>query len=408
MPYRVLTFLVCIALLLSSSAHAEDNNHLVVAWLEKDNVMVWRTGDSAPTAHRVPEAIAGNISQILLSSDGQYAAVNVINPGSLWLAAPANPDLIEAVPNQALLTTDDPKYIRIENLQRGANNSFYFNTANHPSHYTIQNKDLWSVDAASLTFKLLIPPQEAGVFSISPDQQHIAIVQAGTYGAVDGKIILTNQDGENRQEIMTFSAISSGSDNDFYPQINWQADSSAFNIAIPHKDLIYNDNTAPTTLWHVTVDGTKTQLGTVQASFFGLPQWSPSGRNLLYMRHKGGISSNQFELVDMPEVYATGEAGNLGTPQWLPASDSDLFIYQQGEPGDYWLGMPTQPAVPFHDKLFAPKFVDAARYVYATAPGDTFELRYANLSSPDSTLMATVHGAVVFDALIVPQATAES
>jgi len=132
MPYRILTFLICAALLLFSSVHAGDNNRLTVAWLENGTVNVWHSGDSAPTPHKVPDTISGNIGQLLISSDGQYVAANITYPGSLWLVTPTDPELIEAVPNQALPTTDDPKYIRIDNLQRGANNTFYFNTANHP------------------------------------------------------------------------------------------------------------------------------------------------------------------------------------------------------------------------------------------------------------------------------------
>jgi len=257
-----------------------------------------------------------------------------------------------------------------------------------------------------LTFKLLIPPQEAGLFSLSPDRQHVAIIQAGTYGAVDGKIVLFDQAGENRQEIMTFSAISSGSDNDFYPQVYWESDSSALNIAIPHKDLIYNDNTAPTTLWHVALDGTKTDQGKVQATIFGLPQWSDDGKHLVYLRHKGDISANQFELMiasgngSNPTIYADGSVGTIGVPQWLP--NSNKFIYSQGEPGDYWLGQPGQQPQVLPEKIFNPRFVDSSTYVYATTTGDTFDLRYAHLGDSSSTLITTIHSYGIFDALLVP------
>ncbi|MEP6988896.1 MAG: hypothetical protein ABI970_25060, partial [Chloroflexota bacterium] len=237
MPYRILTLFVSLVLLISSSIHAQDNTHLIVAWLENNNVMVWHTGDAAPTPHKATDIVAGNARQLLIASDGQYVAVNVAIPGSLWLATPTDTDLVELVPNAALPTTDDPKYIRIGNLQRGQDSTFYFNTFNQPSHYTFQNNDMWSVDAASRTIKLLLPPSQAGSFNLSPDSQHIAIIQSGTYGAVDGKIILADKEGQNSQEIMTFSAVSSGSDNDFVLPAFWQADNTGFNVAIPNKDL---------------------------------------------------------------------------------------------------------------------------------------------------------------------------
>ncbi len=403
MLYRILTLFVCTMLLMSSSIHAEDNTRLMVAWLENNSVMVWHTGDAAPTPYTAADNIVGNTRQLLISSDGQYVAVNVVSPGSLWLATPTDANLIEFVPNQAIHTPDDPKYLRIGTLQRGMVNTFYFNTYDQPSHYSFQHDDLWMADTAARTFKQLLPSQQGGYFSVSPDGQHIVIIQSGEYGKKDGTISLVDKAGQNRLDILSFPAVSTASDYNFYPQPNWEPDSSGLTIAIPDKDLIYHDDSALTTLWHFGVDGSHTQLGTVQASFFGLPQWSPSGRNLVYLRHKGDITTNLFELVDGFDIYATGSAGSLGIAQWLPNNDQDQFIYPQGEPGDYWLGTPTQIAMPLSKNMYNPRFVDSTTYVYTTTAGDAFELRYAKLGETESTLIATVHSAVpIFDALLTP------
>src|SRR4051794_15545108 len=100
MPHRILTLFMGFLLLISSSIHAQDNTRLVVTWLEKNSVMVWHTGDAAPTAHTAPDDVAANARQLLLSSDGQYVAVNVTFPGRLWLATPIDANLVELVPNQ--------------------------------------------------------------------------------------------------------------------------------------------------------------------------------------------------------------------------------------------------------------------------------------------------------------------
>jgi hypothetical protein len=400
MRYRVLTLFASLLLLVSSSTYAQENPHLVVAWLADNNVMVWHEGDAAPTTHAAPEDVAANARELLISSDGQYVAVNATFPGRLWLATPTDADLVELVPNQALPATDDQKFQNIANLQRGMNSRFYFNTIAAPSHYTLQNNDLWTVDAASRTIKLLIPTTQGGPFNLSPDKEHIAIVQSGTYGAVDGKISLIDKEGQSLQEMMTFSAVSSGSENDFVLPTFWQADNTAFNVAIPHKDLIYNDNTAPTTLWHIGVDGSKTQLGTVQATLFGLPKWSDDGKQTIYLRRVGNISTNQFELMlasgdgSNSTTYANGTAGTIGLPQWLP--NSDQFIYSQGEPGDYWLGQAGKPAQALPGKIFNPHFVDSTTYVFINADG---ELRYAHLGDSSSTLIAGVNNtSTLFDA----------
>lgn len=404
MPYRILTLCVCVVLLATSSIHAEDHNQLVVTWLEGNNVMVWHNGDNAPTGHEVPENVASNVRQLLLSSDGQYVALNAAYPGSLWLATPTDSNLIELVPNQALLTTDDPKNTRIGNLQRGENATFFFNTSNQPSHYSFQNNDLWSVDAVSRTFQLLLPPSEGGLFDLSPDRQHIAIIQSGTYNQTEGKISLVDHSGQSRQDILNFPAVSTASDYDFYPQVFWQPDSTAFNVAIPDKDLIYHDDTALTALWHIGTDGTKTQQGSLQGTFFGLPVWSDDGKYLAYLRRKGDITTNQFELVTddgdgkNPIVYTSGAAGYFGTPEWLP--NSDQFIYPQGTPGEWWIGQPDQAPLQLPENFFSPHFVDATTYVFGTING---ELRYARLGSTDSILIAKITGGVpMFDALLLP------
>ncbi|MBI1282276.1 MAG: hypothetical protein GC179_29390 [Anaerolineaceae bacterium] len=407
MPYRVLTLFLSTMLLMSSSIYAEDHNRLVVTWLENNSVLVWHDGDAAPTAYAAPENVASNARQLMLSADGQYVVLNAAFPGSLWLAAPTDTNLSELVPNQALPSTDNPQFVRVGNLQRGTLSTYYFNTFDQPSHYSFQNNDLWSVDAANRTFQLLLPPSEAGLFSISPDGQHIALVQSGAYDKTDGKISLVDQDGQNRQDVMAFTAVSTASDYDFYPQTFWEADSSAFNVAIPDKDLIYNDSTAFTGLWHIAADGSQSQRGSLQATFFGLPQWSDDGAFLFYLHRVGDISANQFELIlaagdgTNATVYATGEAGNISVPQWLPASHQ--FIYSQGEPGDYWLGQADQKPQQLSGKIFNPRFVDSTTYVFATAAGESFELRYAHLGDSSSTLIAAVHNAVpIFDALLVP------
>ncbi len=407
MPYRILMLFVCLVLLITSTIRAEDHNPLVVAWLEKNDVIIWHMGDTAPTHHTAPENVANNARQLLISSDGQYVTLNAAYPGSLWVATPTDTNLSELVPSQALPTTDDPKYTRIGNLQRGANATFYFNTFNQPSHYSLQNNDLWSVDAVSRTFQLLLPPSEAGLFNLSSDSQYIAMTQPGTYDQTDGKISLVDNSGQSRQDILNFPAVSTASDYDFYPQAFWETDSTAFNVAIPDKDLIYHDDTALTTLWHIATDGTKTQRGSIQATFFGLPQWSDDGKYIVYLHRVGDISANQFELIiadgdgKNPTVYASGEAGNMGIPQWLPKSEQ--FIYSQGEPGDYWLGQHDQPPHKIPEKIFNPRFVDSTTYVFATASGDAFELRYSRLGDTASTIIATVNNSIpIFDALLVP------
>lgn len=57
----------------------------------------------------------------------------------------------------------------------------------------------------------LSPHRTQGTSSL-PDGQHIAIVQPGAYDAVDGKISLVDNAGQNRLELLNFLAVSTASD----------------------------------------------------------------------------------------------------------------------------------------------------------------------------------------------------
>src|SRR5215468_5270122 len=113
MRYRVWMLFVTFLLLISSSTHAQENRLLVVAWLADNKIMVWHEGDAAPTAHAAPEDVAANARELLISTDGQYVAVNATFPGRMWLATPTDVNLVELVPNQALPATDDQKFQNI-------------------------------------------------------------------------------------------------------------------------------------------------------------------------------------------------------------------------------------------------------------------------------------------------------
>lgn len=402
MPYRILMFLVSVTLLTFSTIQAQENPRLTVAWIENGDVFVWQTGDTAPTRY----TSGGTFQQPVISSDGQYIAFSSYLPNSLWVVTPTDPNPTEIVPNKALAPSN-PENIHIGSLERGASGTFYFHTYLPVSRNNLQSADLWIADAAAKTYRQILPSGQAGSFSTSPDGQHIAILQPGTFNTADATISLIDPQGDNRLDVLSFPAVSTAADYNFYPQINWLARGSSLNVATPDKDLVYHDDTALTTLWQINADGTKTQRGTVQASFFGLPQWSSDGKYLAYLRHKGDITTNQFEMViangdgSSPAVYASGSAGNIGLPQWLP--DSDQFIYGQGEPGDYWLGQIGRPPQQIPTKIFAPQFVGASTYVFATAPGDAFDLRFAHLGETTSTFIATVHNPVpIFDAVSVP------
>jgi Tol biopolymer transport system component len=258
--------------------------------------------------------------------------------------------------------------------------------------------DWWRVDIRTGKVEQILSPGEGGGFTFSSNGQYAALVVPGRYDERDGEVELFDLTAGDKREVFSFPAVSTGANYAFYPQIFWEADSLALRLVIPDKDLVYDDSTRPSVLWQVSVEGSVQQLGAVIASFYGLPQWSADGQFIAYIRRTEG-ENNQLELIlargdgNEAVVYASGEVGALGEPRWLP--DANLFVYERGQPGMYWLGQPGEPPVPFLGLLYAPEFLADGWYVYMT---EERELRYAQIGGSDSTLITVLGDSyLVFD-----------
>jgi Tol biopolymer transport system component len=273
----------------------------------------------------------------------------------------------------------------------------YFNTLRRTESSRETQDDLYRANIRTREVALILPGTEGGAFTFSPDGQHIAVVYPGTYGRQDGRVRLIDPLAFENESLLFFFGVSTASEYKFYPAVFWEPDSTAFRVAIPDDDLVYDDvNAPPTTLWRLGVDGERDNLGSVPASFFGQPQWSDDVTALTYLQRVGSGDSNDFELMvadgrgQNPTVYASGQAGTLQAPTWV--AGANRFAYAQGNPGEHWLGGVGLSPERLPGPVFFPRFVDSQTYVYATSFGDSFELRYRRLSESDSALVATVSG----------------
>ena len=415
MPYPKLIFTFTILLIFSIPTTAQDAtpsptdgrlpDNLVVAWVEKGNLFA-RTGADVPVQLTTTrDAIAP-----YLSPDGRRVAYLHGDNG-----LPTGLSLVDfsdgkvhdlVIPKNLSTGINDP--LLISQLGWLDHSSLYLNTAQNTSFGQDRRDDLWRINIQTGEVTLLLPPGEGGAFSISPNQKWIAVISAGTYDHGAAHIRLIDAATGSLQEILSFPAVSTGSEYRFYPQVFWEADSRAFRAAIPDKDLIYDEvNSPPVVLWHFGVDGSSEKIGSVSASFFGLPSWSDDGNHLAYLRRAGEVTNNQFDLFladgdgDNPVKYASGEAGSFGFPIWIP--NSMQFIYAQGEPGTYWLGSLDVQPVRLAEQMFNLTFLENQQIVYASAPVSPFELRYTHVGDDQSVLIATLANQFpVFDAIIVP------
>jgi len=381
-------------------------DNLVVAWVENGNLFAWTPADGSK------QLDSGNVIFPVLAPDGgniAYLRGQGGLPESLWVTD------IRGENARELLTAEDLPVSEDETLLIGQiawldRSTTYFNTIRQSSLGQDRRDDLWMATIETGEVVMLLPPGEGGAFSISPDRQHIAVMNPGTYGEADGFIHLIETQTGRVINSQSFAAVSTGSEYRFYPEVFWEMDSSALRVAIPDKDLIYDDIASPpVALWRLGIDGSNEQPGSVNASFFGLPRWSWDTTYLTYLRRVGDQTSNLFELLiadgngENAATYAIGDAGTIGAPIWLP--DTTQFVYAQGEPGEYWLGSPDTAPRHVPHSMYTPKYLGNSGIVYFSFSINTFYLRFAYLDDSASALIATLTQpvpALAFDALILP------
>lgn len=379
-------------LLLGSGASAQENSRLVTAWATGDALFIWHQGDD------VPRQIAMPTNHFYLSPDAQHVAV------PLWDEARGG---ILSIINTA--TGDQQQIVIIEkqgdeppaypNDVAWADHSIlYLNTIANSDYGLNTQDDLYRVDIRTMQSERLFLPGDGGHFTISPNGQWLAITYPGTYGNRDGRISVLNAATRERRDIFSFVGVSTGSEYRFYPAIYWQPDSTAFRVAIPNADLLYDEINKQTELWRMTVDGITQQIGIIPASFFGQPRWSSDASQITYLRRVGNIEDNQFALIiadgngENPTTYLTAQTGLFEPPTWIPGTMR--FGYMFGEPGAYWIGERGRAAWRFpneNEKVFSPIFTNGFM-VYSTMPSDSgVELRYISLNETASAFVAAVN-----------------
>ncbi len=377
--------------------------NLVVVWSE-DGRLLARLGSAAPV-----ELNAAGPLLPYLSPDGQHIAYLHGTDG-----IPYSLSVVEIHANHTRLlvksgdlSAGETAEVFISQLAWLDNTALVLNTARKTSFGQDHRDDLWQVDVQNGEIHMLLPPSEGGAFTISPDRKWIAVVSAGHYDHEDAQVRLLNTETDEARDIIAFPAVSTGSEYPFYPQVFWEADSQSFRAALPGKDLIYEEanGSSIVALWRFSVSGSTEQIGSVAASYFGLPRWSDDGKHLVYLRRAGAFVDNQFALFladgngNNPIEYAAGEAGTLGMPGWIPGSSQ--FMYARGEPATYWLGRVGEAAAQIPVPIFNPIILTDGQIVYASEPVGPSELRYMRIDESASVLVGRVDNPqIVFDALL--------
>jgi Tol biopolymer transport system component len=396
----------------------KETESLVVAWVDSGNLIVWRQGEETPR-----RIASGGVIRPYVSPDGERIAYTRGPNGqaeTLWLVDTVGTTEFQVVGD------DNPRIFRNGGAQVGDvawfdETTLYMNTYSKRGFGLHFNDDLYRVNARTREVSLILPTGEGGRFAISPDNTQIATVSAGTYNRQDARISVVDPlaiDGATN--LLFYIGVATGSETVFHPRIQWAEDSQSILVAIPDADLIYSEtdseaNVPPTRLWQLPVNtpSDRNLLGSVRGSFFGLPTWSDTDAQMLYLRRTP--QSNEFTVViadangDNPIDYLTGESGEIELPQWLP--NSNRFIYTAENLGNVMIGQRgTDSELLSQEVVYAPQFITDDLYIFVTSQAiatNGFQLRFAQLNQQSVEIGNVGTSIPLFDAVLVTREVPE-
>lgn len=320
---------------------------LALAWEQDGNLFVWQSGASTPR-----QIATEGVVQAFIALDGaQIAFTRGANraPETLWIIG------IDGSGERQLAGENPAEYqpgaMQIGDVRWLDGETLYFNTLSQAEPAFIPNHDLYAIDTRTDTITQVLPSGAGGRIHISPDHQHILLVNPGRYGESEGRIRLYNpQTGESPRDLLTYPAVASASEFPFYHAIDWLPDSSAALVAIPDADAVYSERSSqpapPVRLWRLPLaeDEQAQTIGTLQASIFGLPRWSENASQMLFLRWDESATEVSLVLADGTgadeQVYLRDVAQLIAyTPRWIP--ETPRFFYVEVQPSSesvYYLG----------------------------------------------------------------------
>jgi hypothetical protein len=314
---------------------------LEVAYVKGGNIWLW-TEASGPTQL----TNAGTDATPRISPDGHQIAF--LQGEELWAITTDGSNLRQLVSSSYLASLVLPSYGR-EVIHwftwDPLSSNLYFGTSTAGEAYTLPDYDLLVVTADGGTAPFIaFAAGLGGIATFSPNGLMIAMAQPT-------KILLTNTDGSNYHEAITFDLIQTYSEWFFVPEVVWFSDSSEFRTVIPAHDAL-GDPSEGTYFWSVPVAGSPIDMAgfTAVPAFQSAPRISPDGLNVAYMSPNGTNSElhlNGFYFGD--ELYSYYPVNQWGLVDWAP--DSNGFVYWADDVRNLWFGHVGSAAVPLTDTL---------------------------------------------------------
>ena len=351
---------------------------LSVAWIDEGALWLALPGQA-------PQPLdAGPALAPLLAPGGERVAYLRTDEGG-WRLAVAGPEGALALIGPAEL--GDGRSVNPANFVWLNDDALLFGTMPRREYGFSYDDDLWRLELNSGQATCLLPAGQGGQIALAPTGQQIALTTPGAYEQQEGAIALAAPDGSNRRVVFTYPAVNSGSEFPFYARPHWSPTGEALYVALPAPDPFTEEATA--TLWRIPAGAgasAPTQLGTIQADYFGLAfsgrLWSPALEYMAYAQRVGALADNRLAYVlalgdgsEPEQILVAGREEGFEPLGWL---EDGYLYYEYGDDGAQWRLRPGGPAERFpapDQAVFALRWAGGSAYVYATGFGGAFELR---------------------------------
>ena len=356
---------------------------LRIAFSDGNNLKLWTEGVGLTTLYT-----GDQVSDVLLSDDGQVVVFNTYSPTwdytGLWAAR------TDGSPVQRLVDVATMNTFNTHPSALGAIPSHWeFIPGTHTLAFNtrltfegpglILQDDIRLLDTDTGVLSTFLDVGLAGMFYYSPDGSQIAL-------STPTSISLINADGSNRRDnVLTYPAVITYSEYQWYSFPKWWPDSSQLNVVIPSADPLAPGATM--TVWNIPLNGTPPLLlgtYTTDMALFGADTLiSPDMSLVAYGQRVGPPANNTWDLHiaelngASDVVFATGD---LRFVAWSPDSGWFVFtdnqVYKVAQVGNgVWPMADTPPARDM-------EWVDSNRFIYLSGNSGSWDLRMGSFSAP--------------------------
>ncbi len=377
-----------------------EHGNNVWLWIEEEGEAVSLTKD-------------GGVGDVKISDDGEIVAFR--RGDGIWMVRSDGAEERELVSAEDIAAMEARESFDFEvALNRfewvPGTHILAFNTRLRMEIGLLLNDDLHLVNADTLEYTALLPPDKGGEFYPSPDGRQIAVVTPGT-------ISLVRVDGSDRREVFTYTPVVTYSEVQYYAQPVWAADSGSLRVAIPPADPLVQPS-PPTSVWHIRTDGMSASLmGNVDTD----QEISTLSPDLRYVAHLTGgqtthtanpISSLLITDLDNRETitYYPIDSGETTTERpaatffygWSPDSQHFAFLTYPGSeiPPQALVGQLGGDTVPIYDDaevIMDLRWVDAKRYLFVAKNPRGWVIMLGEIGGPVKSVTGIVGSSPNYD-----------